>query len=219
MKNQEETLKEIWGQGYMNTLPAWVKERGYCYAKNTVQKDLLITGINPSYTGDATYEFDFQHVNTRQPHWRNIRKMVCAEGVDLRPCAAYLDIFYFRNTKQQDIKKALIPCAGWPEFAVAQLRLTQRTIEEVIKPKLIVVANKESYAYWGKLDKYVWMGYDFKLLEETPYGDLCKIEGLQPNNISSLPATQLKGTKVLFGKHSSTGAEYPPAAFLQTLLK
>jgi hypothetical protein len=57
--------------------------------------------------------------------------------------------------------------------------------------------------------------------KETPYGELYEITGLQSSPARIAPElhdTQLKGVKVLFGKHDPTGAGYPPAALLQSLL-
>lgn len=91
-------------------------------------------------------------------------------------------------------------------FLVDQLQITQKLIEEVIKPKVIIVKNRESAAYWGKLaDKgLIWMGYSFKLIESYEYGDLYKIDGLLESKeriCQDIKTTNLKGTMVLFSQH------------------
>ncbi|MDR0694332.1 MAG: hypothetical protein LBF81_03415, partial [Prevotellaceae bacterium] len=197
------------------------------------QKDLLITGINPSFNEkkdvNGILPFCFREIvyndHLKDNYWRNMRKMVydALPGIDLRPRAAYLDIFYFRHKGQDAIRKEFIrfeKTNDWRNFAIDQLELTQYTIENVIKPKLIVVANKESYAYWGKIEKkYVWMGYTFSPPEKTQYGELCTITGLQssPERINrDLKSTQLEGRQVLFSEYPAVGQ--PTAASLQTLL-
>ncbi|MDR2449678.1 MAG: hypothetical protein LBD52_06940, partial [Prevotellaceae bacterium] len=84
--------------------------------------------------------------------------------------------------------------------------------------KLIVIANKESYAYWGKEEKYVWMGYAFEKIKDTQYGELCKITGLRSSGriAPELQDTQLKGKLALFSEYPAAGQ--PSAAFLQALL-
>jgi hypothetical protein len=232
MNYQETELNRIWKK-HMNDLPDWVEKRGYCYAVNTEQKDLLITGINPSCRKNEEKaldkpDYNFKEIvdddNLKDIYWRKMQKMVYEPslGIDLRARAAYLDIFYFRTTEQKDIKDELIrfeETNDWRNFAIAQLTLTRDTIENVIKPKLIVVANKESYAYWGRLDKYVWLGYTFDEIKETDYGKLCKITGFNPSPeriASGLTDTQLKGALVLFSEFPPAGQ--PSAAFLQVLL-
>jgi hypothetical protein len=227
MDNQEKFLKEIWEKDYMDTLPHWVKERGYCYSENTAAKDILITGINPSYKKgqDGSWVFDFQasvhddKLDSR--YWHRMRRMLVAPGIDLRSRAAYLDIFYFRHTKAIDIKRKVNPSAGWLDFAIDQLKLTQHTIEEVIRPKVIVIANKESSAYWGKDEKYVGMGYTFAKVEHPYHKDMYEITGFRPSPgrvAPELTDTHLKGTRVVFSKYSWTGAVYPSTVFLHTLL-
>jgi hypothetical protein len=179
-------------------------------------------GVNP-----VVFKFE-DSVRDGKPdsdYWRNMRSMLLDAplGVDLRPRAAYLDIFYFRHTEQDAIKNELINAPGWLKFAEDQLRLTQYTIEEVIKPKLIVIANKESYAYWGKEEKYVWMGYTFEKIEDTQYGELCVITGLQPSGriAPEMHDTQLKDTtRVLFSRSHRflSKDKRPSAAFLQQQL-
>jgi hypothetical protein len=231
MENQKTQLDKIWGND-MTKLPPWVKERGYCYAVNTEQKDLLITGMNPSFNekidknGHLPYKFidSIGDGKLDSDYWRNMRKMVSDEvpGINLRDRAAYLDIFYFRKTKQSEIYDELIRLEEtnkWREFAGDQLKLTQNTIEEVIKPKLFVVANKGSYAYWGKEKKFIWMGYTFDDIKETDYGTLCKITGLPQHSDrinKDLESTCLEGALVLFSEFPAAGQ--PSAAFMQALL-
>ena len=40
--NIEKGLAEIWNSEYIDTLPKFIKERGFCYSINEKQKDILI---------------------------------------------------------------------------------------------------------------------------------------------------------------------------------
>ena len=62
--NIRERLNSIWEQDYINQLPEFVRRRGFVYSINNSGKDILITGINPSFREDAdfnSYGFDFQN--------------------------------------------------------------------------------------------------------------------------------------------------------------
>jgi hypothetical protein len=65
------------------------------------------------------------------------------------------------------------------------------------------VKNKESWAYWGKIEGYVWMGYEFEKVRDYPCGELCKIMGLQKNDriAPEIEETCLKDSFVLFSRH------------------
>jgi hypothetical protein len=91
-------------------------------------------------------------------------------------------------------------------FLAAQLNLTQHVIEEIIKPKVIIVKNKESSAYWGKLSSkgIIWMGYEFDYIRNLPFGELYKIIGLSNSTDRIAPEikeTNLKGSYIIFSKH------------------
>lgn len=61
--NIKEELEKIWSQDYINELPFFVKERGYVFSINDIQRDILITGINPSFRDgekNNSFGFDFQ---------------------------------------------------------------------------------------------------------------------------------------------------------------
>lgn len=57
-------LCEIWSKDYISTLPSQIKERGFDYSENTQPKDILITGINPSFAPQETANksFNFQDI-------------------------------------------------------------------------------------------------------------------------------------------------------------
>ncbi len=46
-------LNSIWEDENINGLPYFVKDRRFVYCENENQKDILITGINPSFSEKA----------------------------------------------------------------------------------------------------------------------------------------------------------------------
>lgn len=208
----EKKLEEIWNEDYMSSLPSLVKEQGYIYADN-VQKDILITGINPSFR-DADKNGVFHGpIETRwyeevyDNYWGPIKKILNDGNTDLRDKTDYLDIFYFREQDQSFLKEQILSNPNGVKFLVDQLNLTMHIIEDVVKPKLLIVKNKESWAYFGKLYEekgWVWMGYKFHYVCNLPCGELCRIEGLLGSNERIAPEitkSNLVGSFVLFTKH------------------
>lgn len=229
----KNTLDTIWSSEYIQQLPEFVKERGYVYAINEIQRDILITGINPSYRGDGeylTFGFDFQQTLNEKydNYWGPLKKMVYdpENSIDLKEKSAYLDIFYFREQNQNLLKKQILKSEAGIRFLVEQLKLTQHTIEEYIQPKLIIIKNKESAAYWGKYasDGMIWMGYNFEFIETSNFGELYKIKGLiesQERIAPEIKETNLKDTLVLFTKHINQYTKKenrPTAVFINELL-
>ena len=207
----DRRIKEIWDKPYMKELPSWVSGRRYRYA-DPIKADLLITGINPSFRKDKDNKDlpdELRHgpakvnftLTKYDNYWGPLSKMI---DDDLKGCFDYLDIFHFWEKDQVKLQKEIL-CKGESGilFIADELNLTQHIIEDVIKPKLILVKNKESWAYWGKIDGYVWMGYEFEKVKDFPCGELCKIIGLQSKDriAPEIEETCLKGCYVLFSKH------------------
>lgn len=205
----EKRLAEIWSMPYINKLPGIVKERGYWYAENG-NKDILITGFNPSFRdGDAMKVSsmpvkDLLYGEKYDNYWGPVRKMLYNGETDLRGITGYLDIFYFREREQKFLKNEILPSEGGMQFVIDQLNLTQHIIEETIRPKLMIVKNKEAQAYFGKLNGMVWMGYEFEKIADTQYGELCRIKGLIDSDeriAPELKSTNIKGSYTLFTTH------------------
>lgn len=207
MEDIREQLTDIWNK-YQVIDNEVLRDRGYLYCNNVKQKDILITGINPSYIKDKDnnlLSYDFKGCYGR--YWSPIMKMLKNETLDYTDNTAYLDLFYFRATNQKYIKDVILKHNQGIGFLAEQLRVTQQLMEEVIKPKVIIIKNKESYAYWGKLsDKgYVWMGYEFEPIESIQCGEVCRITKLINSNERIFPEithSNLTGSIVLFSKYS-----------------
>lgn len=212
--NVESELNKIWAKNYSKNFPQFLIERGYVFAQNTSQKDILISGINPSFRkGDVNNRFGFDFQNTLHNekydnYWGPIKKMLLNENstIDLRKESAYLDILYFREQKQSLLNNVILKTEDGLKFIADQINLSQRIIEEIIKPKVIIIKNKESHAYWGKYSQegIFWMGYDFEYVENLYCGCLYKIKGLHNTSErigNEILKTNLEGTVVLFSTH------------------
>ncbi len=208
MEKTNELLKKTW-QKHAAIDNDVLGATGYVYCENEKQKDILITGINPSLRkDDNSNSYGYKFEDASGIYWNPIKKILKSESnkLDYTHQAAYTDLFYFRRTDQKDLTKRILKHPDGISFLVDQLRITQQTIEEIIKPKVIVIKNKESYAYWGKLAEkgYIWMGYEFEHIKDTPYGEVCRIKGFIKSNervYPELAKSNLVGTIVLFSKH------------------
>lgn len=225
--NPIQRLNEIWSAPYMQTLPAQVKERGYGVNKEITAKDILIIGMNPAYheneQGSQLWDYNFALQNNTDSYFSLIHKMLKNEAIDLCSQTAISDLFYFRETNQEFLQKHLINCIP---FVVDQVNLTMHIIEDIVRPKLIIVKNKEASAYFGKLYQekgWVWMGYQFQHIINTPSGELCRIAGLIDSNQRIAPEfkqTNIQGTYVLFTKHLqyTKSEDRPTPQFLNDIL-
>lgn len=210
----KEKLEEIWNNSYLNTLPKSIKERGFNYSVNVESKEILITGINPSFRNGAengNCNFDFRIIAEDEKYdvyWSSLKKIVYDKefNINLLSRTAYLDIFYFRETDQNFLRNQILKNPQGLDFAVDQIKLTQEVIETIIKPKLIIVKNKESAAYWGKYaDKGIfWMGYELELLKTLDSGELYKIIGLiesEERVLQKIKKSNLENSLIFFTQH------------------
>lgn len=228
----QERLLEIWNRNYINELPEIIKERGFNYSVNQEPKDILITGINPSFrkgddNGNMCFDFKIIAKDTKyDTYWSSLKKLVVDEQIDLINNTACLDIFYFRERDQNFLAKNILSNPAGLSFVAEQLNLTQHIIEDVIKPKVIIVKNKESAAYWGKYaDKgIVWMGYELEFIENTAFGELYKIKGLinSTQRISpEIKQTNIENSLILFTVHINQYTKRekrPTPSFINELL-
>ena len=233
--NIQEALEGIWSKNYIAELPSWVKERGFCFSENQMAKNVLITGFNPSFRSSDDmnfHKFNFQDILAKPEwdnYWGSLKKIIYdpLSNIDLRSETAYLDIFYFREKTQILFKNEILKSNEGIQFAVDQLKLTQSIIEDIIKPKIIIVKNKESAAYWGKyaIDGLIWMGYQLEHLDNMPCGELYKIKGLINSSERILPEiqeTNLIDSKILFTHHINqytSKLKRPTALLISELLE
>ena len=229
----DKKLSEIWHKYQFSELPKTILERGYNYSINENSRDILVTGINPSYrrgeiNGNCCYDFNLILQNSKyDTYWTSLKKMLFDENINLLNRTAYLDIFYYREKKQLILTKEILPSAVGLSFISDQLNLTQKIIENIIKPKVIIVKNKESGVYWGKLANkgIFWMGYDLEFLEKTIYGELYKIKGIIETANRICPEiinTNLENSLILFSvhiNHFTPKEKRPTSIFINELLQ
>jgi hypothetical protein len=216
--NYEKELEQIWSDYLKRDLSANVKrviERGYVACQNYNQKDILITGINPSFRKGAKseksfYSFELELMNEKwDRYWGPLKKILFNKEnvvIDYRDKSAYVDLFSFREQDQNFIKTEILKSDGGIVFIAKQLALTQIAIEEIIKPKVIIIKNKESAAYWGKYtnEGLIWLGYDFEKIENCNAGEIYRINGFVNSSErinSNLKESNLKNSIVLFSHH------------------
>ena len=181
-----------------------VIQRGIVLCVNNPSNGILITGINPSSghrSGNGFYAFP--KINN-VGYWRHKRSLVQDEkdNVDNMNITAYLDLFPMRITSQRIFENIFGP---YLQLKSNLLKLTQQEIEEHIKPKLIIIANKDSYYYWGVNSDATCMGYDLKKVKNNVLperGDnvkIFKIAGFKEANdrVFQNPTTNLKDTIVV----------------------
>lgn len=226
-------LLEIWNKDYLNELPEIIKERGFNYSVNYEPKDILITGINPSFrkgdiNGNICFDFKLISKETKyDTYWTSLKKIVADENINLIENTGCLDLFYFRERDQKFLTKNILSNSAGFTFIAEQLNLTQHIIEDIIKPKVIIVKNKESSGYWGKLaDKGIlWMGYELEFVENTTFGELYKIKGLINSAERIAPEinkTNLENSLILFTVHINQYTKKekrPTPSFINELLK
>ena len=191
--------------------------------------EVLICGINPSFPKKTPFcdiypEIEITIKDTRE-YWKNMRENIINDiPISI---VEHIDLFALKESVQDLLKKSVKNSDNCIRFLITDLWLTQQLIE-IISPKLIIVANKGQWGYWGILDNLYWMGYKFKKEPVKVYSEkmqLLEIEGLKDTiyenglfkngpigKIESNFETRLSGTKVLFtlfqtGRHKCQESE------------
>lgn len=194
--NQKQEFDHLWNK-YSHLSP--LMKNGYRICQTNEQKDILIVGLycNTDHiiNGRTIYPLS-QHERISSLDYN-----LNGAGDNLQNHAAYMDLFPIQSTSASyEILKEIIQNPKMFDYVVEQISLNQTIIEDVVRPKLIIIQDEHSWAFFGKLPEFVWMGYEFQLIEKTAYGDLCRIIGfrsddrIQPDR----KKTNLIGTKVLF---------------------
>ena len=221
----ESRLDKIWNdssKSYHEALHACeLGRRGYWFPVNPSHVDILITGINPSFRDQEPLLLRPSSIkdlfNNTDPYWTPLRRISYEErpervgyGLDYRESTAALDLFYFREKKQNCLRNNILQWSGDSgiTFLVDMLRVSQERIEN-LSPKVIIVKNRESQAYWGKLNsrekECIWMGYEFTPISFDGHSnwEVAKVTGIHSKNISGLSSSSLveQGTVVLFMDH------------------
>ena len=231
-------VEKIWREPNLEPIPEYLRKHGYCYC-NDVLRDgakILMFGFNPSFrSGDREGNGSFSFVKTMSDcrnrsvypsmkwdtYWSRVSEMLANSSVNLHNTSVnlhnktvYWDLFSYREKYQKSLRnKILKPQKNEPcQFVIEHIQLAQR-IAESVKPKLIIIKNKEAWAYFGKYFSndycgegatgWRWMNYMYSPVKKVLPGDaeVRIIEGIHSGNVSGLTSTNLVGTKVLFMKH------------------
>ncbi len=221
-------------------------KRGYAVPEhiNLNGIEVLICGINPSYPKlkntffeEIKYPKFSTTIEDNHRYWKNMRESILY-GVPLKN-VEHIDLFALRESDQNKLKKS-IDDSNKMNFMVKNLWLTQQIIE-LMSPKLIIVANKAQWGYWGLLENMYWMGYKFKQEPVKAYSEkmkLLEIEGLKDsifdkdknNEVGPIGRvnmnfeTKLIGTKVLFtlfqtGKYKCKESEKIQPGMIKEILE
>ena len=194
-------------------------DRGYSACITVSQRDILIIGFNPS-EGSITGSFLYPLPSENKGYWKDVNSMLVSPGLNLSSNAAYIDLFAFKESDQNTGIKNIIQNPLLFSYVVDQVSLTQELIENIIRPKIIIVKNKAAWAFLGKEVQFTWMGYDFEHIVDTPHGELCRIVGFRKEKDrinSSIKKSAIDGAYVLFTTHTAVDS-YPTPEFLQQLL-
>ena len=212
---QKERLLKLWKKFQKQMTSEELNnilERGICFSKIEIPHRILVTGMNPSFRqGDVARkenicEYNYQGIveGGEDRYFLAFDKLFPEE---YKQEVAYMDLLNFRETDQEMVWKFCNDPKGL-ELVAENLRLNHLFMEQVVRPRLIMVKNRGSWCFWGKeatADANIWMGYRFEHLEPLPCGELCRITGLvdHPDRVSDneLLETNLKGTLVLFTSH------------------
>ena len=197
-----------------------ILERGFRVCMNRVQKDILIVGFNPSFVEDDNSSFEYPLPEPKGNYWRAVNSMIHSDSLSLRHRATYLDLFSFRETNQAVGEKEIVYNTQLFGYVVEQVSLIQNVIEDVIKPKLIIVKNKGAWVYFGLNPQFVWMGYQYQFVEEIACGKVYNITGFQESSDrinNNRQTSSIVGSYVIFTEHTNV-ANYPKPKDLQKYL-
>ena len=202
LQTEYDKLWEQWGASHP------ILKRGYKVAVNDEQKDIFILGFNPRLIGNGNSS-TFRFPDVEHPYPYLVKHMLVSDQNDLMGRSTYLDMFGFKEPNHEVAMQNIICNPKVFGYVAAQVALTQDVIEDVIRPKLIVILDQDIWAFFGKVKGLTWMGYSFKAVSNVNGYELCEITGFSKakDRISqdSRLASTLVGTKVLFtdGKHVS----------------
>ncbi|MCC8117734.1 MAG: hypothetical protein LIP09_03175 [Bacteroidales bacterium] len=177
-----------------------ILNRGIANCYGNPSNGVLVVGINPSDdkirrdSDDYSFTLKDNVFTIEKPKglWKLFLKIFNTQA--LRDKVGYLDLFPIRCTSQKEFD---IRFKNEIQLKVALLKVTQQEIER-LKPKVILILNNGSEAYWGVLPKFVWMGYQFTSYIEFGRIRLDIITGMREERILPELQTNLIGTKVIW---------------------
>lgn len=207
VRDEYQLVIDKWLDNHKETELIEILKRGMWCCVNPPESygGIMIAGINPSFDKYHPEEpkdctFDKTIKSNGSSYWQTKHQMVQNLSVPV----SYIDLFPLRLTKQDSfMNDSVVPL----ELKVELLKISQRQIE-MIHPRLIVNPNQASRVYWGLHEKYSWMGYAMKLVDNPiNKGSLYRIEGMKGESDVILPGLQtaLAGSYFLQYKYHGNG--------------
>lgn len=212
MQDEHEYLWEKYGNAND------IMKRGYNICRNTTQKDILIVGYNPSFNKSESIGNQPPYELPDNPL---LNQLLVSPTTDLRSKAAYIDLFSFRESDHAKANQQVVLNPQMFSYVVEQVCLTQNMIEELIRPKLIIVLNQDSWAYFGKLPEFTWMGYRFLSYPKTINCEIWRIVDYskKPDRINiEREQTNIKNSLAIFLSEKDK-VHFPTPEDLAKLLK
>ena len=123
-----------------------IVSRGFVYSEINPNAEILICGINPSLRTDflkTSFSYDFDLVKASDRYFKKFQPLINTAVLEV----GYFDLFYQKHSKQKDIESFYKTEQG-RSFLQSQLNITREILLN-LKPKAILVFNKEAFSFFG----------------------------------------------------------------------
>lgn len=189
-------------QNYLETISSFPENSYFaktgfvaCNNDESVNGNVLITGINPSvpvngqYVPTSSYPKPFN--GDGHPYFSKLGSFI---PENLMSQCGYLDLFPFYEKEQ----KTLLDNIRGNEASIANVIRVAQTEIERIAPSLLIIANKSTYPFWGASEDCVWMGYDFRKVSEDDLPASLKNRGLDIRIIKGFRQDELAQREIIY---------------------
>ena len=208
-----EKINNLWEREKKQVYPTLLDTRSYAFFENKCESDLLVLGLNPIYSAThkphRSVQYNIKHLMedaSVTEHYYNkyisrIKQFLTDSSakVDLTTAMAYTDLFYYRTTLQESWQyyDLLKKNSRGILFLKKQLFITQDLIENIIRPKVIVVTDWEVLPFFGIGEENFLTSYRSKLIDKTSSGLM----------IYEIEGSKLRETRVIFSPGFLNGKE------------
>lgn len=213
MTNEQisKRLDEVFSQ-YENSQFRDIVNRRWVFCNNEkkTDADLLFVGINPSYIEGKVYVPIYNIEDAVKGYKRHYEafNQVATELDFKEESWAYMDLFYFRESKQSEINKIFKDKEYGLEFIKEQLQLSFDILQN-ISPNVIVVCNKQAHEFLGlnrKDNKHIWLGFQF---QDTDKKEVKSVTGMDsdfivPNELKTEWSPKIVLSQSLSARYLST---------------
>lgn len=210
----QRQIAKVWETYQDNEyLPSFIIDRKFGFYVDIEQKDILVLGLAPFFHSKSVLKPTkynmFYHIGDESrmnSYQREINKLLFDRvlGIDLLTDTTYFDLFFFRDQFQDSSIDQLLDILDGRMFLIDQLEISQRILEEVVKPKVIVLNSYDValfMGFYGQDADSSWLGYKFQEIESTSSGHFVyKITGIVEDPVCGkeyIGNTNLMGTYVI----------------------